>query len=343
MTKMAIQSVNVTGVTHKFSQPRRCSCPLRWAETVIGLVFILSALLKAVDLESFGIQISYLGFTRNPVLVQGLAVFVLALECVLGALALAGVWRKVVHPTLLALLVSLTGVIVYGWVFKGLEDCGCFGKFIKMSPSVSIAKNLILLALLGGVYVKRDRIGSLTAGLHLPPGLFNLRKAIAIATCAVAFLSALAYGLQKEAKQETAGLSVVSSHSSDKDRLFARFQFSYEGRQWDLSKGEYIVAMLSDSCSHCQESVNGLNHLPETAPGLPPVVSFILGEEETLEQFRQQFTPQFPTTLLPPLEFFELIGNAPPRFYVIRDGRVIKFWDDKLPSTEELNHLSVLQ
>jgi hypothetical protein len=63
----------------------------------------------------------------------------------------------------------------------------------------------------------------------------------------------------------------------------------------------------------------------------------MLGEESTLKQLRQQVQPGFPTILLEPLKFFEFIGEAPPRIYLVRDGRELQHWDENLPSAAALH------
>ena len=35
------------------------------------------------------------------------------------------------------------------------------------------------------------------------------------------------------------------------------------------------------------------------------------------------------------LVFFEFIGDAPPRFFYVKDGRQIHFWDEKVPEIAE--------
>jgi hypothetical protein len=116
---------------------------------------------------------------------------------------------------------------------------------------------------------------------------------------------------------------------------FGKFSFDWEGKRCDLSKGLYLIAMLSDTCEHCAQVVGTLNALNER-PGMPAVVGLILGEGETLNQFRRNFAPRFPTRLIPVLDFFNLIGDAPPRFHLVRDGRAVKFWDTDPPAANVL-------
>ena len=134
-------------------------------------------------------------------------------------------------------------------------------------------------------------------------------------------------------------IALDSSHSSS-DKLtrgrFSKYSVDWNGQRINLAEGIYLVAMLSDSCLDCAEMVNELNHLYES-PGCPLIVGLFLGEKNTLRTFQQAYRPQFPTRLIPDLEFFSLIGNSPPRFIVVKDGRQIQYWDKGLPEEVVLN------
>ena len=113
---------------------------------VLGVVFILSAVLKALDLTAFAVQISYYDIVREPWIVWSIALAMIGLEAMLGLAMLTGVWlRWVTLPAVLALLVGFTGLLGWAWAFTDLEDCGCFGKYLPMTPGESILKNGVLI------------------------------------------------------------------------------------------------------------------------------------------------------------------------------------------------------
>lgn len=45
-------------------------------------------------------------------------------------------------------------------------------------------------------------------------------------------------------------------------------------------------------------------------PDLPPVVALMLGDDETLEAFRDSTKPEFPASLVDVLDFFQFIGES---------------------------------
>lgn len=314
---------------------------------LLGAIFLISSISKAVDVKSFALLISYFNITRNPTLVTIAAVSIVIFEFALGmTLILSSRLRPLFLKMSLAMLIFFTGIIVYGWVFKRLEDCGCLGSFIKISPLASILKNIVMVAM--NIYA----ICGLTQNQEAPASDFNVNprsksfQTAFAAICPLLLIGSFAWSFwgnaQAQSSSETtdqpAPETTVQTAPAAADRPFAQFKVTDANNTHDLGQDTYLVAFLSDSCSHCQETVAKLNSVPKGI-GQLPVVGLILGEENTLRQFREQFKPQFPMAIVKPLTFFEFIGNAPPRFYLIQNGKSLRYWDDDLPKTEEIEAL----
>ena len=318
-------------------------------ERLVGFLFVAAAALKALDITPFAVQISYYGVVRDPALVKGIAIATVFVETILGVLLLLpSRLRALVYGAVFVLLFGFSGLILYAWMFHGLEDCGCFGKYIETSPTVSILKNALMMAILTVSWGRGAARGGLAAQHRSDPSAtWRKRCAVGIpslsvvALCAVygtfsreATTTAVSGTVETEAQNSTSG----PAHNTDMDetRPFARFRFQLDGQEWDLGKGEYFVALLSDSCDHCAEAVAKLNELPLFFPELPPIIGLCLGDEETLKQFREETEPEFPTVLIDPLVFFSLIADAPPRYTYISEGTEITHWDEVLPNDEVL-------
>ena len=124
------------------------------ARVIVGLVFVLSGLLKAVDPVGTALKI---GQYLTPILdVHGPKgeVFTLALsfilcgsEFLLGAFLLMGVYRKLCARLSLLFMVVMTAVSLYSVLAHPVSDCGCFGDAIRLTPLETFLKNLILLPL----------------------------------------------------------------------------------------------------------------------------------------------------------------------------------------------------
>jgi hypothetical protein len=310
----------------------------------VSMVFLVSSGLKALDLTAFAVQVSYYGIVRLPALVRALAIGTIAVEAALGmALLLRLGLRRVTLPVTMGLLVGFTGLLTWAWAFRDMKNCGCFGKFLPMTPGEAILKNLAMIALAAmawwGEGLRKAVPEEASAGGNLG-GNGDDRSTNGRTVTARQRITALqrhwllcvplaaAGGMVALAVVNPWGGAAIPANPGGK---FAKFSMDWDGKRLDLGKGLYVVAMLSDSCSHCAEIVGGLNRL-SASPNFPPIVGLILGEEDTLRSFRATFAPKFPNRLIPVLEFFDLIGDAPPRFYVLKDGQIVKQWDETLPT-----------
>lgn len=302
----------------------------RGVEVGLGLFFLAGALAKALNMEAFAVQISLYGVVKDPGLVQMAAYATVLLETCLGAFLLGGLRpRAVVYGLSAGLTAVFTGLIFYAWQFKGLEDCGCFGEYLKMSPGPSMVKNFVLLAVLGfGWFGGRGPSGE---GPPQIQKLARLRAAAGVLAAVPVVIVMMVSG--GPGSQDAASTLVVSK--AEKDRPFQKFQFDADGTHYDLGTGSYLVAMLNATCEHCRESVDTLNEYV-LASDLPELVSLMAGTPDELLDFQSLVQPLFPTILIPPLDFFEFIDTAPPRLIYVVDGAEVRAWEwkDETPRPE---------
>ena len=85
------------------------------------------------------------------------AVFVIALEMILGFALLIGYRMKNVAWVLLGMIVFFTILTFYTAQTGDPSDCGCFGDFIKLEPIQSFYKDLVLLVFVIVIFVQRNR------------------------------------------------------------------------------------------------------------------------------------------------------------------------------------------
>ncbi len=341
------------------------------ATRILGLLFFFSALAKGVDVEGFGIQVAAYGIVRTPWQVQSIAFVTIIGEAILGGLFL-GAKRigRTLHILTLVLLSVFSLLIFQAWQFNNLSDCGCFGSLLSMPPPVSIGKNFLLIGALLYAWKRESWIPSFAgtgsfptefgapflegedksfhSGTHescmpvdplqKPENAFVWGRSVwttVIAGCLLIFAAAFGYSLHNTTVSENHTDPIVLD-ADDPGRPFAGFVFENDETHYDLSEGDYLVALLSATCSHCEEETNRLSELPELFPDAPPVVGLCMGTAAELKTFREKTIPNFPTVRLDPLAFFQLIGQAPPRFVLIRDGKSVRYWDEHMPELLEL-------
>lgn len=118
---------------------------------VIAIIFILSGFVKAVDPVGFSFKLEEyfapdvfnIAFLEK--LALPIAVFVVALELVLGFLLLLKIKLKPTLQMLIVLCVFFAFLTFYSAYFNKVTDCGCFGDAIKFTPWQSFIKDIILL------------------------------------------------------------------------------------------------------------------------------------------------------------------------------------------------------
>ena len=326
----------------------------------LGAVFLLSAVLKTASFLDFAVQVSYYGILREPFWVQLLAVLLIGVEAMLGAglLLLRALRRRLLILTLL-LLVVFSALIAYAWAFRGIQNCGCFGKYLEMGPGTSLLKNGLLAFLamvawfstraradrpdtdaLAGERLSDEGILSRSFSSHSAKAHSRERLPLLLTVGTGIVLASVAGYQAMDSSRNSGSLQSLpgplsserepsASHTQKQD-TFSEYKIPWHGKILDLSKGLYLVAMLSDSCEACAEIVSSLDEYAEN-PDLPQIVAFILSDDKDLQGFRDEYRPDFPTQAMPPLEFLDCVGKAPPRFILVKDGRQVRHWDGAIP------------
>ena len=121
---------------------------------IVGVLFIISGLIKLNDPIGFSIKLSEYfseGVLNLPFLepfVLWLALFVVIYEVLLGVFLLIGFKPKLTLWGLLLMIVFFTFLTFYSAYFNKVTDCGCFGDAIKLTPWGSFKKDVILLVMI---------------------------------------------------------------------------------------------------------------------------------------------------------------------------------------------------
>ena len=130
--------------------------------TIVGLLFIFSGLIKANDPLGFGyklqeyFEVFHIAFLHDYA--TAFAILLCTLEIVLGALLLLGIRIQKVAWGLLLIIVFFTFLTFYSAFFKVVTSCGCFGDAIPLTPWQSFIKDIILLAMILQIFIKRNEI-----------------------------------------------------------------------------------------------------------------------------------------------------------------------------------------
>ena len=129
---------------------------------LLALVFLLSGFLKAADPlgAAFKLQ-EYAELFSFDALPGGLVLFgamlLASFEFLLGVFMLTGAYRRLVPLLFVVVMLVFVPLSFYMWLNGSMDDCGCFGESIAVSPRDTFFKNIVLLLLAVIVYAGRSR------------------------------------------------------------------------------------------------------------------------------------------------------------------------------------------
>lgn len=137
------------------------------ARAVVGLTFILSGLVKAIDPLGTQYKIQdYLAaippsLSLPDMLTLLMSVSLSMVEFTLGAFMLTAISRRVTARLTLLFMVVMTAVTVWIYIADPVKDCGCFGDALTLTNLETLLKNIVLLALAALVAWRPTHIGRL--------------------------------------------------------------------------------------------------------------------------------------------------------------------------------------
>ena len=137
------------------------------ARTVVGLTFILSGLVKAIDPLGTQYKIQdYLAaippsLSLPDMLTLLMSVSLSMVEFTLGAFMMTAISRRVTARLTLLFMVVMTAVTVWIYIADPVKDCGCFGDALTLTNLETLLKNIVLLALAALVAWRPTHIGRL--------------------------------------------------------------------------------------------------------------------------------------------------------------------------------------
>lgn len=131
---------------------------------VLGATFIFSGFVKTVDPWGTAIKVSeYLsiyGLESLSGLRFGFSIWLCGAELMMGLMLLFKVRIRLISIFALASMIFFTALTFLSATWLPVEDCGCFGDAVKLTPWQTFAKNLVLLPLSVAVWLRyrSDRI-----------------------------------------------------------------------------------------------------------------------------------------------------------------------------------------
>ena len=266
---------------------------------LMGVVFIVSAYSKLVTPGLIEIILLDHGIVGSREVAAILVRALIGFEFALGLLFFQPYsLKKVVIPVSLLFLAGFTVYLGYtAIILNDTQNCGCFGEMIKMSPVESIVKNIVLMGLIIILFKISDE----------KKNYFVIPAVVALSVAAV---------------------FIAVPIKSQKDFKFAEYtNFEIAGRV-DLSQGDKLIAIMNTECDHCQFLAKDLAVMNKKMKWFPEMYTLFFSEGSiSVDSFKAITNYDLPYKIIGVNQFFNLIGQAPPRVYWLRDGAVKEIWD----------------
>lgn len=271
-------------------------------QLILSITFLLSAYSKIISPGSVEVILIDQGIVSSRELAAYIVRIFISFEFAIGILFLIPFYlKRLTIPFTWILLVVFTGYLFYsGLILGDKENCGCFGELIRMSPLESILKNIIIAAL------------SVILFRLLP----DVRRKVFVfpTVILISFLFVFIFSPIKKVE----------------DFQFSKYIYFEGAGRVDLAEGNKLVAVFSFDCEHCQHTAKDIAKLKRTFDEIPELYALFFSEGGiSIDSFKTITDSNFPYYMIDHNDFFELIGSTPPRIYLLKDGKVEKYWDDQ--------------
>jgi uncharacterized membrane protein YphA (DoxX/SURF4 family) len=284
----------------------------------IGLILLISGLLKATDMDLFIRQIKDYGIISHHSLLVLNARGVILAEFTLGTALIVSYRPRWTIPLTVLLLLIFLGATAWAWAMGTTEDCGCFGSWVKRSPGEAIIEDMIMLAALIPYWFCQGNSAKIGGYLKL--------LSIIIAFVMGLMLPILfAFPIFR--------ISAPLKKSIDIQQVCPEIQ---NVLKIDLKHGTYLLLLISADCLHCQQSVGELNIWTEKTC-LPKLIALSPDDTEKTQAFIKEFKPVYPIVQITEDAFWNLLGNgSTPHLILLSNLEILKVWDEKIPDIDSV-------
>ena len=275
-------------------------------KVLLGLVFIVSAILKIVDMDRFEIYIySYHFFSLNFSFLA--ARFAIILELVLGVGLISHTMHKLYWWGSMAMLVGYSLLLIYALTLGRTDSCHCFGDFLQLDPKQSLIKNGVLMLLFLLIY----RMES----WKTPFRWLILILAVMASTIGVFVASPPD--------------NYTSNYNPDHNLQTEFFGTMLDEAPLDslnLREGKQVVCFFSTGCDYCQMAARKLS-LMQQFYGFPEenITYLFVGNEEGIAKFYgQSESARYRDVLYPDVtRLLKAVDGNMPTIVFMENGEVV--------------------
>ena len=275
-------------------------------KVLLGLVFIVSAILKVFDMDRFEIYVySFHFFSLNFSFLAARAAIIA--ELVLGIGLVSNTLHKMYWWGSMAMLMGYTLLLIYALHLGRTDSCHCFGDFLQLDPKQSLIKNGVLLLLFMLVYRMESK--------KTPFRWLILCLAVMASTIGV-FVASPPDNLTSYSNPE---------HNLQKE-LFEELLDETPLDTLNLREGKQVVAFFSTGCEYCQMAAQKLS-LMQRFYGFPAdnITFVFMGSEDGITRFYEESASAHYRSVLYPdvVKLLKVINGNFPVIVLMDNGEVV--------------------
>ena len=268
-------------------------------QIIAGTIFIVSGAMKAIDSQSFSNLISAYGFEWAG----NITPIISSLEIILGLCLTFDILPKTTALAATVIALFFTFAFSYAFFFRGIEDCGCMGSFVKVSPFISFTRNILLI--IGCAWLYRN---SRNTDIQTN----NWKK----------WTVYILGGISLYISGYTLGNPLIQ-----KDKIKVGEQINktiFQCFENEISTDTCIVFIFRPECYHCWNTTENIKSIKRT-PGFSNVVGITYSDVDT-SQYMKEMEPNFEVLKYPNTDLYNYIVGVPV-LLILNNGKVIKRLD----------------
>jgi len=263
---------------------------------IVGTIFLLSGLLKALDAATFANLMSKYGAEWFGIA----APVIIFVEVILGMLLIFNVQPRALAIITTGFVILVSCVYLYGVLARDITDCGCFGplSFLNSQPWLTFVRNGVIVALLVPSIIKQQHSENLTM-----PALVCM----AVIAVTIMFLCGYSFKGAKCMRKPQKEFQPIAMSDSPLSSLILTSKDS-----------TYFVFAFSYNCPFCLNSIGNVNQYNQMH-AVDRVIGLAITDAANETRFHRLFETNFEIHNISPLAMRRIASTLPTSFLVRHD------------------------
>jgi uncharacterized membrane protein YphA (DoxX/SURF4 family) len=275
--------------------------------TILGIVFIISAIFKFLSIDEFEIYV----FSHNLMsfnLSSLAARLLIGFEFFIGIMLIANLYFRQIWMTSVAMLSGFTIYLAITAISGSSENCHCFGELLKMNPIESMIKNGILL--IGFIAIRKNMSFSLKYKLLLTTSVALISLSLPTIVSPPDFFYPELYSK----------IAVINKNGLD-SLVIDNNQFPVK-----CDTGKKVLCFYSTKCRFCKLSERKICSIVERHNlDSTKFANIFWGDSTTsLDKFYQSKSIRFESAFINTNDFMSITGGKMPLILLIEDKKIIE-------------------